>query len=691
MRSGSSSGDHAGLLARLYRVSARSPRPELSLRAVLAALSSARPGSRVELLVRDATRTWQTRLLTAPPGEEPTAPWPPPPPPEEGRPAPRTWQRPLPPREPSLQRLSPDQGDHPADLELARAGWGCRILTPLRWPGLRAALSWCDREPDSLGAAELELAIEAARIAGPPLLAEARGRRFDRKLERASRHAERARFVGRLTTGLNRSLAVPDVFRSATERLHRLVPFDLAWLSLLPAEGRDLVVYRLDADDEFRQLGTQEVSVAGSLLERLRGKRELTGRVSLDSVEAPTPVERALLEANCREYVLLPLIARRRVVGTLGLATRAREVLDGETLSLLRHVAGPLAVAVENARLFHEAHERSRVMTALNEVGRALDSAADRKDVTEAVLSVLHDTFAFGHSAVLTVETREDGEKELVMQASRGYSEASGKALRRRLDESGITTEAARTGCLVHVPDVRDDPRYVQGVAQGRSEVAVPLVAGGQVVGVLDIESTTVNAFSNEDLKTLELFSKQVALALQRALVFEEVRLQAMTDGLTGLLNQRYFNEKVARELQRSRRTKRPFTLILFDLDDLKVVNDRLGHVTGNRAIVEVGRELQKHVRSIDAAARFGGDEFALVLSETDGPSALIVVQRVQEALRRVDLGKGLRVTLSVGLATWRSGLEEVRDIVHEADQALYRAKSRGKDCASVSEGEPAP
>ena len=681
---------HDALLARLHRVAARSPRSELSLRAVLATLRCARPGSRVDLLVRDADRTWQTRLMSGPEGESPTSAWPPPPPCGDGQVAPRSWSSPLPPKEPSLVRLSREEGDHPADLELAQAGWGCRILTPLRWPGLRAALSWCDRAPDSLGPAELELALEAARIAGPPLLAEARERRMERKLERASRHAERARFVGRLTTGLNRSLSVPDVFRAATERLHRLVSFDLAWLSLLPAEGRDLVVYRLDAEDEFRQLGTQEISVAGSLLERLREKRELTGRVDLDQVGEPTPVERALLDARCREYVLLPLIARRRVVGNLGLATLSRGVLDGETLSLLRHVAGPLAVAVENARLFHEAQERSRVMTALNEVGRALDSAADRKDVTEAVLSVLHDTFAFSHSAVLTVETGEGGGRELVMQASRGYTEESRKTFCRPIEEPGVTTEAARTGRLIHVPDVRGDSRYVPGVALGRSEVAVPLVAGGKVVGVLDVESTAVNAFSNQDLETLELFSQQVALALQRALVFEEIRRQAMTDGLTGLLNQRYFNEKVERELQRSKRTGRTFTLVLLDLDDLKVINDRLGHVVGNRAIAEVGLELQKHVRSIDAAARFGGDEFALVLSETEIEAALRVVHRLQDELRGVDLGEGLSVSLSAGVVAWRPEFTEVGQIVHEADQALYQAKKQGKDGACVAGTEPA-
>ena len=173
---------------------------------------------------------------------------------------------------------------------------------------------------------------------------------------------------------------------------------------------------------------------------------------------------------------------------------------------------------------------------------------------------------------------------------------------------------------------------------------------------------------------------------MERAAVFEEIRRQAMTDGLTGLLNQRYFNDKIAREMQRSRRTGRSFTLVLLDLDDLKVINDRLGHVAGNRAIVAVGEELRKHVRSIDAAARFGGDEFALVLSETEAEAAREVVERLQADLRSLELGEGLRVTTSAGLACWRPEFEQVRDVVQAADEALYRAKAKGKDTVCLAE-----
>ena len=254
-----------------------------------------------------------------------------------------------------------------------------------------------------------------------------------------------------------------------------------------------------------------------------------------------------------------------------------------------------------------------------------------------------------------------------------------------------MTNRAVRTARLVYVPDVRRDPDYVQGVEAGRSEVAIPLLVGGRVVGVLDVESTRVDAFSSDDLDTLKLFSTQVALALARARTFEEIRRQAMTDSLTGLLNQRYFKEKVEREIDRSRQTGRPFVLALFDVDDFKRINDEFGHNTGDLAIMRLGEVLRARVKSIDAAARFGGDEFALILSEADEADGLAVVEAVREDLRQRPVGAAGSLRVSVGVTQWRPELHTFRDVVAAADEALYRAKGLGKDQVVASRPVPDP
>jgi GAF domain-containing protein len=330
----------------------------------------------------------------------------------------------------------------------------------------------------------------------------------------------------------------------------------------------------VDAADGFRHFEAERVGSRARTRQIIDAAREPRVVPDLAALESPGEVLSDLLAAGLRSALILPLTSRRKPVGALVLSSQEPGALTASHLQLLKDLERPLASAVEKARLFREAAELSRQMTALYDVGQALNSPLDTAGVTERVLSILHETFRFQHSAVLTLERYDDDGEWLVMQASRGYSLREEGAFRMKVGERGVTSRAVRTGRLVYVPDVRRDPDYVQGVERGRSEVAIPLLVGGRVVGVLDVESTRVDAFSAEDLETLKLFSTQVALALARARTFEEIRKQAMTDSLTGLLNQRYFKEKVEREIDRSRQTGRPFVLALFDVDDFKTIND---------------------------------------------------------------------------------------------------------------------
>ncbi|MEM7249315.1 MAG: diguanylate cyclase [Acidobacteriota bacterium] len=669
---------------RLFRAAARARNLRGLLAAVGAALRLQLPGARVDVLFRDSSRSW-TSLSRWPLVEPELAPWPPPPP-EPGMEARRDWDLPLPPRQVQVKALGESER-HPGDAELLAQGHRSRLMLPLRVHGLRVVVSAAWKEDELPSDATVEaMASSVLLVLRPAFERWGELRRLHRKLDRSRRHADRSRFVQRLTAGLHRSLAVADIFRTVVDRLRRLLPLTEAWMAV-PEGEHEAVLHELTEDDGFRRTRSSQRPIE-DFPELTRAP--VTEDRELDDDDEGDDDEQRHDGADHgadddEDRVTLPLLARRRVVGLLGLRTE-EGALAGEALSLLRHVAGPLAVAVENAKLYHEVSERSRLMTALHEVGNALGSAADRRDVTDTVLSILHDTFRFQHSAVLMLEADDEGKEWLVLQASRGYSARKGSEGRFALDSGGITSEAARTGKLVHVADVRRDERYIQGVESGRSEVAVPLVAGGRLQGVLDVESTEVNAFHPEHLETLQLFSTQVALALQRASLFEEIRRQAMTDGLTGLLNQRYFTEKLDREFRRSTRTGRPFTLVLMDLDDLKGINDLHGHPVGNQAISAVGRALREHVRSMDAAARFGGDEFALVLSETGVEGASILIDRVRAQIAAAPVLPERPVTVSAGLTEWREEVTSSAALIAEADRALYRAKSEGKDRAMAAD-----
>jgi two-component system cell cycle response regulator len=172
----------------------------------------------------------------------------------------------------------------------------------------------------------------------------------------------------------------------------------------------------------------------------------------------------------------------------------------------------------------------------------------------------------------------------------------------------------------------------------------------------------------------------------------EQLREQAHTDPLTGLANRRRFDLRLAREVSRSLRTERPFCLLLLDLDDFKAVNDRFGHAKGDEVLKVVGALLEEHTRGIDTAARVGGEEFAVILAETNMAGAIETAHRLRSALADCDVAGVGRVTASFGLARFPGYYSAAKDnsqgLYEAADSAVYMAKRAGKDRVCTAEAE---
>ena len=163
---------------------------------------------------------------------------------------------------------------------------------------------------------------------------------------------------------------------------------------------------------------------------------------------------------------------------------------------------------------------------------------------------------------------------------------------------------------------------------------------------------------------------------------YEQTEKSAVTDGLTGLFNSAYFRQALRRELQRARRHKLELSLILFDIDDFKRVNDTHGHPAGDGVLVEVARAIRHGLREVDVAARYGGEEFAIILPDTPPEGAYIVAERVRRELetRSQFAPAKLRITTSGGIASFPVDASGADELIQHADDALYRAKVQGKN-----------
>lgn len=320
---------------------------------------------------------------------------------------------------------------------------------------------------------------------------------------------------------------------------------------------------------------------------------------------------------------------------------------------------------------------------ALVDVTKSLLRPMNLSSVLDQILTQVEDLFGYKVCSVVLPTGRKD---QLYLAAHRGYDPAIANTIRIKIGEEGIIGHVAATGKPYYAPDVAVDPYYIAGSSHVRSQYSVPLIIDEKIIGVLDVESHELDAFPKEVQLVIEAFAALAALAIYRAQHQEELEHLALTDGLTGLANNRAFWEALHRELARARRFSQPLSLLVLEIDKFKQVNDTYGHLKGDEALRGLARILGVTCRSMDIAARFGGDEFALILPQTTKRDATKVAERLRDRVEKYRLDGHLQITLSMGLAAFPEDGITPNALFSVADYAMYRIKEQGGDglCCEV-------
>ena len=249
----------------------------------------------------------------------------------------------------------------------------------------------------------------------------------------------------------------------------------------------------------------------------------------------------------------------------------------------------------------------------------------------------------------------------------------------------GVAGKVFTTGEPAWIPDVRSSLDFLQfgGLRTDvRSFMCVPLVSKWKNIGVLMLNHSEPNAFEPELLPTMRVLASYLAIAIENAEMFGLVKSLAEKDSLTLLYNHGSFHEKLAIELERANRYVRSMAVIILDLDHFKEINDRYGHTTGDRVLTLVAGALGAQLRKTDIAARYGGDEFAVILPETDLSSATVIAERIAGGISnvRLDMGGGnvISFTASIGYAACTHDAPGRGEILNTADRLMYDSKRRG-------------
>ncbi len=317
----------------------------------------------------------------------------------------------------------------------------------------------------------------------------------------------------------------------------------------------------------------------------------------------------------------------------------------------------------------------SRELAILAELTPEFHSLLDLQQLLDRILQILERNIP---GASFTILLKDEKTDQLVVRAAAGAWRTidSPKAMPAG---RGIASWVLEHRESQNVEDVRTDPRYV-GDPEVRSELVVPLLSAGRGIGALVLSHRTVAAFSQRDLMLMQTVGAQIAAAIDVAELHERLKRAANTDALTGLHNYRYFYDRLEEEIARAERHQAPLAVAFFDLDRLKTVNDTYGHTAGNEVLRTLGERISTHVRTEDVPARYGGDEFAIVMPETPREEAEKVVERLMDILDHTDVplpdGRVIKMPeLSWGIASYPLDGRTARALVENADTRAYARK----------------
>lgn len=286
------------------------------------------------------------------------------------------------------------------------------------------------------------------------------------------------------------------------------------------------------------------------------------------------------------------------------------------------------------------------------------------------------------------VLVRWDGESEV--GEVHFATEGTGLRAPTPLDSASVVADVCRTGKLHVLEDARGAASgqalygAVRVIREPGSVAIIPVAKEGRVLGALVLEADDVGALTLEDTRPLTVLGAVVAGSLEMAWQFAEVDRRARTDALTGLWNRMHFGEQLARTLAEADRYNHPVSLVLMDIDHFKRVNDTWGHEAGDAVLKQMAHVLQDGVRAVDICVRYGGEEIAMLLSQTDSAHAVEVAERLRTRIAATPVKHGpaeIRVTASFGVATYPETVKVRDQLFPAADKALYIAKHDGRNC----------
>lgn len=384
--------------------------------------------------------------------------------------------------------------------------------------------------------------------------------------------------------------------------------------------------------------------------------------------------------------LVVPLIADGKKQGAILLGFTRPHLFVEEEIVISEQAAGLVSLALAKFQAVEMAQRRAEEAEMLRRAGMAISETLDFNETINRILEQLAHVLPYDSASV---QLLRQGELEIV--GGKGWEDPAmvigmrfpvpGDNPNSRVIETRQPYVLGNAGAVY--PTFRQPPHD-----HIRSWLGVPLLVRNRVVGLLAIDSREPYYFTQEHVNLAMAFASQVAVVIENARLFEETQRLAITDPLTGLYNRRRFIELAQQEFERARRYKRKLSLIMFDIDHFKQVNDSYGHLVGDQVLLALATLCKQKLREADPIGRYGGEEFIALVIEADYKRAFLVGERLRREVEKMSIpvpGGAIHITVSVGIASLTKNIPDLKTLISRADQALYRAKHNGRNRVVVS------
>ena len=370
-------------------------------------------------------------------------------------------------------------------------------------------------------------------------------------------------------------------------------------------------------------------------------------------------------------------------IGIDGEVSAAIAILDAiDSDEMKRHIARichSIAPQLEILRLRSEAAHRERLANAVRTFGESLKQI-DNDDIWQNLTQNTAEILRAERASLLTLDEKSGGFEIKALVGAKEYpapDEAPGARVARIVyarNEAVVVADVAKTGL---------PPAPAERYYKTPSFLSCPVIVGSRTIGVMSFtDRASGEPFDQQSFELFEAIAPQLAVAIDHAVLKEkagEFEQLSVTDALTGLLNRRYIEARLAEEVKRSNRHGFPMSFMMLDVDHFKSYNDQFGHPAGDEALKLVGHVIRETLRGADVAARFGGEEFSILLPQTSGEEAIAIAERIRINLEEARFPHR-SVTASIGVASCSAELCVSADLISAADKALYEAKRQGRN-----------